>query len=440
MAIQPFAMQGVTPNIMLPSEALYNAGKAKSIEKENMMVNQQMAEQSKLDQLYRESGGDINKMMQNPNLGFNAGTKLQAISSENVKAANAAKVGQLDFMLKGAEYSAQLAGSVKDQAGWDQVRQHLGETLGEQALAQLPEQYSPEAAQKVYENALSFKDRMQLQQQDLAERRMAQQAMQQDRMYDATMARIDASERNAERRAADGGGGGKMPSKVQEAEYYASTVAEKGTPEYQRAVSKYMGGGVAGSEKAPAGFENITDDQGRVIEQRPIVGSKQYRVDSDKHANDFAVLDATKSGTAALNTKIDNLLRNEEGLKGATGLRGAIPNIPGSDAAKAEIAIAELRDAIQMEGMSRMRSTAGSAGSMTEREWPKLEAKLQRLDTAQGYDEIVKAAKEVREGLKEFDSLAERKYNTEWAGSQYQKNAPPPPDTGAPKDFSKYHK
>ena len=208
MAIQPFAMQGTTPNVMLPSEALYNAGKAKAVENENTMFNQQQAEQSKLDQLYRESGGDMNKMMQSPDLGFNAGTKLQAISSENVKAANAAKVGQLDFMLKGAEYSAQLAGSVKDQAGWDQIRQHLGETLGEQALAQLPEQYSPEAAQKVYENALSFKDKMQLRQADLAERGMAQRAMQQDRMYGATMARIDASERNAERRSASGGGDG----------------------------------------------------------------------------------------------------------------------------------------------------------------------------------------------------------------------------------------
>ena len=153
MAIQPFAMQGQVANIMLPSEAIQGAAQAKAAQNRNAMFEMEVKDKQNLDQAYRESGGDINAMMKNPNLGFEAGTRLQEISSENVKAQNAAKIGQLDFMLKGAEYSAQLAGSAQNQADWGRVRQHAIDTLGAQAAETFPAEFSESARNQVLQGA-----------------------------------------------------------------------------------------------------------------------------------------------------------------------------------------------------------------------------------------------------------------------------------------------
>lgn len=199
MAIQPFAMQGQVANIMLPSEAIQGAAQAKAAQNRNAMFEMEVKDKQNLDQAYRESGGDINAMMKNPNLGFEAGTRLQEISSENVKAQNAAKIGQLDFMLKGAEYSAQLAGSAQNQADWDRVRQHAIDTLGAQAAETFPAEFSESARNQVLQGAMSFKDKLDMQRADLQMQREDRMANQQDRMYQLAVGR--------EGRLAAGGGG-----------------------------------------------------------------------------------------------------------------------------------------------------------------------------------------------------------------------------------------
>lgn len=203
MAIQPFAMQGQVANIMLPSEAIQGAAQAKAAQNRNAMFEMEVKDKQNLDQAYRESGGDINAMMKNPNLGFEAGTRLQEISSENVKAQNTAKIGQLDFMLKGAEYSAQLAGSAQNQADWDRVRQHAIDTLGPQAAETFPAEFSESARNQVLQGAMSFKDKLDMQRADLQMQREDRMANQQDRMYQLAVGR--------EGRLAAGGGGDLKP-------------------------------------------------------------------------------------------------------------------------------------------------------------------------------------------------------------------------------------
>ncbi len=199
MAIQPFAMQGQVANIMLPSEAIKGAAQAKAAQNNNALFDMEVQDKQNLDRAYRESGGDINAMMKNPNLGFEAGTRLQEISSENVKAQNTAKIGQLDFMLKGAEYSAQLAGSAQNQADWDRVRQHVIDTLGPQAAETFPAEFSESARNQVLQGAMSFKDKLDMQRADLQMQREERMANQQDRMYQLAVGR--------EGRLAAGGGG-----------------------------------------------------------------------------------------------------------------------------------------------------------------------------------------------------------------------------------------
>lgn len=206
MAIQPFAMQGQVANIMLPSEAIEGAARAKSAQNRNAMFEMELQDKQNLDKAYKDAGGDINAMMQNPNLGFEAGTKLQQISSENVKAQNAEKMGKLDFMLKGAEYSAQLAGAAQNQQDWDRVRQHAIDTLGPQAADTFPAEFSDAAKNQVIQGAMSFKDKLDMQRADLQMQREDRMAGQQERMYQLALGR--------EGRLAAGGGEGKPKNQI----------------------------------------------------------------------------------------------------------------------------------------------------------------------------------------------------------------------------------
>ena len=162
MAIQPFAMQGTTPNVMLPSEALYNAGKAKAVENENLMFNQQQAEQSKLDQLYRESGGDINAMIKNPDLGFGAGMKLRTVANENAKLqaqAGTEQAKQDKLRIQGGieklNYGSQLLqGAKANPAMWPDISAEFKSMTG----IDLGDQYDPAKVDALISQGVSQKD------------------------------------------------------------------------------------------------------------------------------------------------------------------------------------------------------------------------------------------------------------------------------------------
>lgn len=211
MAIQPIAMQAQTANFMLPSEARMNNAQADMAVNKNAMMQQEVQDKSRLDQLYRQTGGDINAMMKSPDIGFENGTRLQALSSENVKANAAAQAAKIDQGLKMLDAGAQIVGGANDQASWDAARNQMGQMFGEQALQGLPEQYDPVAQKRLMDQSLSFKDKLQLQQQELANRREERTADYQNRSLGLMQQRIDASERNAAIRAggSEGGDGGK---------------------------------------------------------------------------------------------------------------------------------------------------------------------------------------------------------------------------------------
>lgn len=184
MAIQPFAMQAQTANFMLPSEALANGERLKGLQNQNAMMAGEMQDKQNLDQAYRESGGDINAMMKNPNLGFEAGTKLQSLSSENVKAQAAAQAAKIDQNLKMLDAGAQIVGGANDQASWSAARQQMGQMFGADAMANLPEQFDPAAQKRLMEQSLSFKDKLELQRMDLQQSRADQQAYYQNARLD----------------------------------------------------------------------------------------------------------------------------------------------------------------------------------------------------------------------------------------------------------------
>lgn len=184
MAIQPFALQARTAEFNLPSQALAGGERLKGLQNQNAMMAGEMQDKQNLDQAYRESGGDINAMMKNPNLGFEAGTKLQSLSSENVKAQAAAQAAKIDQNLKMLDAGAQIVGGANDQASWSAARQQMGQMFGADAMANLPEQFDPAAQKRLMEQSLSFKDKLELQRMDLQQSRADQQAYYQNARLD----------------------------------------------------------------------------------------------------------------------------------------------------------------------------------------------------------------------------------------------------------------
>jgi len=198
-------LMGQMPNIMMPSEAMANAARAKAAMNQNAMFDREMQDRDDVEAAYRDSGGDINAMMQDPRIGFETRMKVGDLQASQAKAARADKTADLDFMLKGAEYTAQLASAAQNQQEWDAVRDQMVEVLGEDAAQRFPAQFSPEAQAQVVNGAMSFKDKM-------AQQAEARKQQAEDRRYEQNERRIDQGERRIEAALSRGDGGDKAPA------------------------------------------------------------------------------------------------------------------------------------------------------------------------------------------------------------------------------------
>lgn len=94
-----------------------------------------------------------------------------------------------------------------------------------------------------------------------------------------------------------------------------------------------------------------------------------------------------------------NMLLNHPGLAGITGLRGKIPNIPGSAAADAEAQLQTLKSQIGFGVMQELRnnSKTGSSGlgALSDAEGKRLEQNLAALDKAQSLDQMKSSLKSI---------------------------------------------
>jgi len=179
MAIQPFAMQGQNANVMLPDEVRQLQAQADASQARNAMMQMDMRNQKALDQAYRESGGDINALAKNPNLGFQAGMDVRNLQAKQQANAADAEMANIDKALKITELGAQLFGSVQDQSGWQAAKQQFAGIVGPDAAANIPDSYDPALQKQMLDQSLSFRDKLMLQR----EQRMAD-AQQYDRQLD----------------------------------------------------------------------------------------------------------------------------------------------------------------------------------------------------------------------------------------------------------------
>lgn len=142
---------------------------------------------------------------------------------------------------------------------------------------------------------------------------------------------------------------------------------------------------------------------------------------------DTSTLNSTVSDLDRLATKANEILEHP-GLKGITGMRGAIPNFPGTDAADAEAKLNTLKSQIAFSVLQTMRNnskTGGALGNVSDAEGKRLEGNLQELDKAQSLDQFKQAMVGIKQYVEEAKGRMREAYNMKHGEKVEQRGGAP---------------
>lgn len=157
--------------------------------------------------------------------------------------------------------------------------------------------------------------------------------------------------------------------------------------------------------------------------QRPVMGGKyDNKMDLQREAGRTTVQNLTAGLDRLASTA--NQLKQAPGLANITGLVGAIPNRPGSQASNAQALLDTLKAKVGFEVLQEMRNaskTGGALGQITEGEHKLLQNALEPLQQAQSYDQFVKAL----DGILEFVDQSKARVNDAYARSYGEGGAAP---------------
>lgn len=164
---------------------------------------------------------------------------------------------------------------------------------------------------------------------------------------------------------------------------------------------------------------------------KAIAGMNQQAKQDAKEEKKQLAMEQDRSSLETIQTSLDGLitnataLKNHPGLSRITGVMGAFPNMPGSDAANAQALLESLRSKTAVGAIQDMRSmskTGGAVGQVTEKEWPRLENLYQALNTAQSPEAFKQALDDLvgyaQESKGRIQGSFDRKYGGSSAPSQ----------------------
>lgn len=183
------AMQGQPVNIKSPAQAVQEAAQAKNAMLRNRAIGQEMQDREALNQAYRDAGGNINAMVDDPRLGFDASMQIKGMQAEQTRAQAQAKQADVDQQIKMLEYGSQILSGASDQASWDSARQQFASIFGDQAANNLPAQYDKKMQQDMVMRGVSMRDKIAMQRD---EAKYQQQEMLQNMRHQQTLAAISA--------------------------------------------------------------------------------------------------------------------------------------------------------------------------------------------------------------------------------------------------------
>jgi len=113
-----------------------------------------------LNALFRESGGDLEKMRKNPNLDMNTAMQLDEVSAKRGKSQADAQKAQVETFAKQLEVGSMLLGGAQDQGSYDAALQRM-QSLGMDTSKFSP-QFDPNTVNGYINQALSIKDKIDL--------------------------------------------------------------------------------------------------------------------------------------------------------------------------------------------------------------------------------------------------------------------------------------
>jgi hypothetical protein len=140
-------------------------------------------------------------------------------------------------------------------------------------------------------------------------------------------------------------------------------------------------------EKAPPGYRNLSNGTMEAVPGGPA----DFKRDQ-AYVADTAALSSSSSDLDRLAQTAQDL-KDHPGLKGITGLKGALPNVPGGKAADAQAKLDTLKSQVGFGVLQNMRNqskTGGALGSVSDAEEKLLSNNLAALDKAQSYEEYQK--------------------------------------------------
>ena len=153
---------------------------------------------------------------------------------------------------------------------------------------------------------------------------------------------------------------------------------------------------------------------------KPLNATQQYKLDKLKAAD--------KTNAKLFDASIDAELKNIDKLIGtetAPKLHKGLANATGpitsrlptgrTDTANAEAYIKSLQSKASINSLQAIRGTAGAIGTMTEREWPRLESMKATLQESQGTDQFIQSLKDYREELKNMKLKSKEALNTDYS-------------------------
>jgi hypothetical protein len=185
---------------------------------------------------------------------------------------------------------------------------------------------------------------------------------------------------------------------------------------------------VQGGVKPPPGYEMDPMSPGAM---RPIPGGPADIKFTEKRHQALTQVESARQRTNDLTADIDAVIKHP-GLKGNFGLKGALPNMYGSQAADAWQLIQQLkaRGSFQiLQNMREMSKTGGALGAVSDSENRKLESAFAALEKAQSPEQTVRELIKVQKQIKQSQALLDLAYQREYGdkGSPAQvptRNAP----------------
>ena len=177
--------------------------------------------------------------------------------------------------------------------------------------------------------------------------------------------------------------------------------------------------------KIPQGYRVLPNGDLEAIPGGPADAKKVGQLNADTQA-----LTGATSGLDRLATAANEAL-NHPGLKGTYGLRGMVPNVPGSDAADAAALLNTLKSQVGFSVLQDMRNnskTGGALGAVSDKENAMLQANLAALEKAQSFEQAQKSLKKIVEYSDQAKGRMLDAYNMRHPGI----NTPPTAATTAP--------